>query len=76
MQLSIKLSANTFKIGDINTESPVRMKTNTPVTLCSLEKQAERKAKLQQLLYLKTEFEVGSFRHHSGQHHRLYNGQS
>lgn len=26
-------------MGDINTESPVRMKTNTPVTLCSLEKQ-------------------------------------
>lgn len=26
-------------MGDINTESPVRMKTNTPVNLCSLEKQ-------------------------------------
>lgn len=54
MQLSIRLSATTFKIGDISTDSPVRMKTNTPVTLCSLAKQAERKRELQQLLWLKT----------------------
>lgn len=55
MQSSIKLSANTFKMGDINTDSPVRTKTTTPVNLCSLGKQVERKAKLQQLSCLKTE---------------------
>lgn len=33
----------TFKIGDINTDSPVRMNTNTPVSLCSLKKQEGKK---------------------------------
>lgn len=32
----------TFRIGDINTDSPVRMNTNTPVTLCSLQTKRER----------------------------------
>lgn len=33
----------TFKIGAINTDSPVSMNTTTPVTLCSLQKEKEVK---------------------------------
>lgn len=57
-----KTSLLTFKMGDINTDSPVRMKTNTPVTRCSLENRQKQTSSEPQDLWQKNMRKVPDWR--------------